>query len=130
MTSNTNLVNLITALIKNKEKFKSLGWQQDTENKETFSAKLKSGTISTWSSREESNDYFIGLYSPSGQFLDAISDREFRRYSRNAFSEMEELYRLARASALGIDRTVQGMLDELGLMNLDDEAALEDEIPF
>jgi|JI7StandDraft_1071085.scaffolds.fasta_scaffold392318_2 hypothetical protein len=64
------------------------------------------------------NDYWISIYNSSGKLIDEISDMEFPAdfvlNGKPPYLYMEELYEMARRTAMGVEGVLSQILAHLG----------------
>lgn len=65
-------------------------------------------------------DYFLGFYNSAHEEIDSFSDRDLRDVMSSSYKIMRELYRAAKRQALGVNKMVDDVLNELD----------DDDIPF
>lgn len=129
-------VGLVKGLLK-KTKAKELNWEI-TGYETTFQTAFPEYTIQIgeYHTSYSQHDYLITIQNKDSVDIDNISDEELYPVWNEAYKNMRELYQLARRQALGVDKVLDDLLQELGVekedYELEDPNSInnDDDIPF
>lgn len=96
-----------------------LSWDT-TDLDDVFQLTFSNNTIRLSLGRSPSNlseeAYFINIYDSNGKLIDSINDEDLGDLFSNAFIQLRGLYQNARRTALGVDKAIDDILDELSLL--------------
>lgn len=85
---------------------------QSTEKRDTFQAAFANASIRL--SKPNAALLQIDVYNEEGTLIDSATDEDLVAYiSNGAFTEMKEMFNLARRRAMGVDDTLNALLSEL-----------------
>jgi len=59
------------------------------------------------------DDYYISIFNSEGTLIEETSDRELATFIPNAYQQMQSLYDKARRQALGVDKAIDNILENL-----------------
>jgi hypothetical protein len=94
----------------------SISWKPTVDDY-SFIVVLNNGgfTIS-----QNGEDYSISIHNADGVLIETIWDRDLPAgiVDENSFTLVSSLYAMARSNALGLDKTIDDMLDNLNAMDL------------
>ncbi|MCQ1572748.1 hypothetical protein NFO65_18630 [Neorhizobium galegae] len=101
--------NVLEALLA-KTKDEKINWEVGPLS-ESFYSKIGDNSVAI---RQVRDDFHLIIYNADGDVVEEISDPEFSNDGRpGAFNLMKNLFISAKRNALGTDRIVSSILDEL-----------------
>lgn len=114
-----NMIQLIERLY-DRTNAEGLPWQE-TETDGVYQITFPTFSVSISKRRsvvpESDTDYWVSIYNSSGKLIDEVSDLEFPddyvQNGKSAYWYMEELYEMARRTALGVEGVISQILAQL-----------------
>ena len=121
---------LVVALLDDPEKAIGLNWRHYTGTH--FRVELGDYILDLAEQQNEPEDenppdYVLTLYNRTGVEIDSVADPDLISIRRRSFRDMQKLYGKVRAKAMGVDRAVKSIFNEL---NLDLDATLRKITPL
>lgn len=93
----------------------SLGWEE-TEREGVFQVSFSNSTVRIHCRESRQNrgedEYVISIHNGIGIQVEEISDESVRGVE-NSFALFKNMYELARRKAIGLDQTIDSLLDDL-----------------
>lgn len=113
--SNIKLAKIIEKLLE-RTQAGSVTWEE-TGKRGVFQAAFPGYTIQLLLREgdhpSEAPDYVVRIVNQEGNLLEEVADPELKEVMESAFAKMQELYTLARRSALGVDEALNRILSSL-----------------
>ena len=106
-------VSLVRKLAKKQEEGR-LDWKE-TETDGQFQVSFSDYGLRIFqrSGRGGSTDIIIAIYDAEGSVIDEFSDEDIKAEMENSYQVMSSLFGAARRSALGVEKALQNILNEL-----------------
>jgi hypothetical protein len=107
---NAKLIDLLAA----KQRQGKLAWEE-TERPKTFQVAFSQSAvrISERAGEDDTDDIWISVFDEQGRLLEEFSDVDLKNEVQSVYSKMYELYEAARRAALGVDKALDSLIDEL-----------------
>jgi len=113
--SNKKFADLVERLIASTQN-QSIHWNETSQGN-IFQVSFKDYSVQIVCTYDDENTcyYRLRIVNENGEVVDEISTYDLRDYLPSAYSEMEGLFSLARRNALGVDKALDSILDQLDL---------------
>jgi hypothetical protein len=86
-----------------------LTWEE-TEKAGVFQTALSTGSIRL---ATRGGDYQVTIFNENGSLVETFTDSDLLPYDTSVYAILGRLYETARRQAIGIDKTIDGILEEL-----------------
>ena len=93
----------------------NLDWEP-TEKDNVFQTSFPNFSVRIY---PEEEDYVISIFNSEGLLLESVTDPELSDILKDSFSRMKALYESSRGYALGTEKVLDDILNELDKKDLD-----------